>query len=229
MPYHDETYAAGFQAFVSSYSIDTLATSFLEVDEISGFFNSTEVPSISPLPLTTTTVDLLMPGIADYYGADLPVDVHFKILSFKNFTVNSNPYMKIQGSMNMQFYVEMPDGTFPMAADIDLDDLTFTFTVAIQNMNLTANISNLNIGSISENSCSFGDLHTLQMKVELNNVFRIIMPSINKFLSKKTVMVPNQIGGLFELSDLYLAYYDNYLYAGATPTFIPPTSQVVTE
>jgi len=38
-----------------------------------------------------------------------------------------------------------------------------------------------------------------------------------------TLEVPSNIGGLFELTNLNLAYYDSYLYLGATPTFLAPT------
>ena len=35
--------------------------------------------------------------------------------------------------------------------------------------------------------------------------------------------VPSNIHGVFELHNLNLAYYDSYLYAGATPIFLAPT------
>jgi hypothetical protein len=37
------------------------------------------------------------------------------------------------------------------------------------------------------------------------------------------IVIPSNIGGLFILSDLYIEYYNDYIYAGATPTFIGQT------
>lgn len=63
MPYHDSDYTAGFQVFLSAYTVDSVASSFLEVHEISGFLNSTEIPAASPVQLTTTDLDKVLPGI----------------------------------------------------------------------------------------------------------------------------------------------------------------------
>jgi hypothetical protein len=49
------------------------------------------------------------------------------------------------------------------------------------------------------------------------------MPHINSYLNTVPINVPSNIAGIFELSDLTLEYFDNYVYMGATPTFIPPS------
>ena len=72
---------------MSSYAIDGFTTSMLEVFNIEGWFNSTMVPGGSPFQLNTDTVNVLMPGIASYYGSHLPVDVYFKVNSLGDFTV----------------------------------------------------------------------------------------------------------------------------------------------
>jgi len=41
------------------------------------------------------------------------------------------------------------------------------------------------------------------------------------------IVIPSNIGGLFILSDLYIEYYNDYIYAGATPTFIGQTQNAV--
>jgi len=74
---------------VSSYAIDGFTNSIVEVFDVEGWFNSTMIPSASPLKLDTTTVNLLMPGISAYYGKDLPVNVHFKVQKLGDFTVKA--------------------------------------------------------------------------------------------------------------------------------------------
>jgi len=65
---------------VSAYSIDGFFNSLIEVEGIHGWVNSTGVA-----PLTTDTVNILLPGIVDYYGSGLPVAVHFNAISINNF------------------------------------------------------------------------------------------------------------------------------------------------
>jgi hypothetical protein len=63
----------------------------------------------------------------------------------------------------------------------------------------------------------------LKLKLELNNFLRYYLGDINTWLATKPITVPTTIGGLFELSELNLGYFDSYLYMGATPTFIAPS------
>lgn len=78
LPYHDATKTEQFQAYISDYSIDGFASSFIEVIGVHGWVNATEIPATVPLSLDTATVNILLPGISDYYG-DVPVDVHFDV------------------------------------------------------------------------------------------------------------------------------------------------------
>jgi len=77
---------------------------------------------------------------------------------------------------------------------------------------------------VTVNSCAFGNLSALKLKLELNKGFKIARPIINDKLAAMTITVPSNIAGVFELHNLTLSYYDNYLYAGATPVFLPPAT-----
>ena len=92
-------------------------------------------------------------------------------------------------------------------------------------MDVSLNITKVNIDNVNVVSDTFGRLSGLTIKVELNNAFRIGLPVFNKVLAKHTISIPSNILGLFELSDLTLGYHDDYIYAGATPTFIGPSSE----
>lgn len=50
------------------------------------------------------------------------------------------------------------------------------------------------------------------------------MPALNSFIKKYVVPIPQNILGVFQLSDIFLQYNDGYIYAGATPTFLPPST-----
>lgn len=102
--------------------------------------------------------------------------------------------------------------------------MDFKFTALVENMDVSLNITKVNIDNVDVVSDTFGRLSGLTIKVELNNAFRIGLPEFNVVLAKHTISIPSNIFGLFVLSDLTLGYHDDYIYAGATPTFIGPSS-----
>lgn len=88
-------------------------------------------------------------------------------------------------------------------------------------MKISINLGNVNVDKITVNYCSFGKLSALTLKVELNNFFRIFTPVLNRKLATHLITFPSNIFGVLTLSDLTLGYFNNYIYAGFTPTFIP--------
>ena len=226
MPYYDSNQPELYQAFVSAYSIDGFFGSLIETIGIHGWVNSTMIPSSIPLGLTTDTVDIILPGIKGHYGSGLPVDVRFNVTALGNFLISeANVEMSGDTSLALEFWVEMADGTKEMAADLQLSDIDFKFTALINDMDVALNITKINISSVSVISDTFGKLSALTIKVKLNNGFRIGLPFLNILLTKFQIPIPSNIFGIFELSNLTLGYHDNYLYAGATPTFVGPKAE----
>lgn len=70
MPYKNATNPAKLQGFVSTYCIDSFFTSMLSVFNATAWINATMVSS-----LNTTSIDILMPGIKDHYGAEVPMNI----------------------------------------------------------------------------------------------------------------------------------------------------------
>ena len=65
-----------------------------------------------------------------------------------------------------------------------------------------------------------GTLNAISIKLEINNGFRVAKPVINRVLQKKPFDLPTSFLGVFELTAITLAYYDEYIYAGITPKFV---------
>lgn len=94
-------------------------------------------------------------------------------------------------------------------------------------MDVFIQINRINSAKIVVDSCTFSDPSTLAIKIKLNNLVRVVLHYANPWLMENPVTIPSNIGGIFELSDLFLGYYDDYVFVGATPTFIaPPTYQL---
>jgi len=228
MPYYDSTKSEKYQAYVSAYSIDGFFNSLIEVVGIHGWVNSTSVPASIPVQLNTDTVDLLLPGIKKHYGSGVPVDVRFNVTSLGNFQVSeANEEMSGTTTLALEFWVEPEGAATEMAADLTLNDIDFKFTALVNNMDVSLNITKLNIDTIDVISDTFGRLSSAALKLKLNNAFRLGLPFFNILLNSNPIPVPSNILGIFELSDLTIGYHDDYIYAGATPTFIGPSSAAI--
>ena len=121
----------------------------------------------------------------------------------------------------MRFYVDTVNATTELAVDISLNKLIADATILVEGFNVTGNFTKLKVQNVLVNACTFGKLSTFKIKMELNVAMAVAAGPINKKLS--TLVIPQTVLGIFELSDLYLGYYDGFLFAGATPTFLPPT------
>lgn len=125
-------------------------------------------------------------------------------------------------TMDLEFWVFQSEGPLDLAASLTLQDTEFEFSAITDEMTIALNIAKVNVDKVVVNSCSFGRLSALTLKVELNNGFRIALPIINKSLLSEPINFPTNFG-LFELKSLNLDYFDDYIYAGVTPIFIGPT------
>jgi len=214
-----------FQAFVSTYALDSFTSSWLSVGKLGGTIKHDMIPATSPVQLNTsdTTMKLVFGGIEGYYGPNVPLDIHLKFKFLGGFEITAaDSNMKGLTTLDMELYANKLDGTREMAASITLGDLSFGFSVLITDMLVSAQITEVYDSTVTVNSCTFGHLSALKLKVELNKGFAIARPIINEKLAGMQLEVPSNIAGVFELHNLNLAYYDSYLYAGATPVFLAP-------
>ena len=123
----------------------------------------------------------------------------------------------------MQLWVHLEDGTTENALQMEADETNFVFSAQVSDMDLYLNINRINSAKIIIDSCTFANPSALKIKVELNNIARVVLLKLNPYFAENPFEVPSNIAGIFELSDLYLGYYDDYVYVGATPTFLAPT------
>ena len=80
-----------------------------------------------------------------------------------------------------------------------LINTSFGFSAIVDNMDISIQLGKINIDSVKINSCSFGRLSALTIKVELNNFFRVFIGPLNAYLSGKVITVPSNFFGIFEL------------------------------
>jgi len=163
-----------------------------------------------------------LPGIEKYYGADLPMDCEITLLSVQNITVRQDDTtLSALSAGNFKFYVYKTDGTRELAVELEGYEIYTNFTVLIDQMTLAGNVTGLNVGKIKQISCTFGRIPVTTEKIALNRVLNIFLPEIDAYLNTLTLAIPTELFGIFKLSDLVIRYYNDYVMLGLTPTFEP--------
>jgi len=91
MPMKMTDHSEKFQAFVSTYAMDSFTSSWLSVGKLGGTIKHDMIPATSPVQLNTsdTTMKLVFGGIENYYGPDVPLDIHLKFKSLGNFEITA--------------------------------------------------------------------------------------------------------------------------------------------
>ena len=185
-----------------------------------GWFNSTDVDPTSSFQLTTSALNILMPGFSNAYG-DEPVNVFFTLDTIDSVTIaEQDSTMGADFTLTMNFYANNTQNEMELAAIMTFNDTNFTFSAPVENMNISLQIVTVNVDKISSSFCSWGNIHTAPDKIAINNAVRAILPSVNKKLDGLSYEFPTHLGKYFLLSDLSLGYFNDYLSLGITPTFV---------
>lgn len=220
MTYKDSAKPEKFQNWLSAYTINSFLNSLTEVIKLDF------VVKAETIKLTCGELVAVLPGIAQTYGADSPVDVKINIHTLHDFqSIADNQEMKMQTSFDLAFWVHTTDGQIVEAAGLQLDDVKLGFQALTKDMNLTLALTQLNVGKVSVLNSTIGKLSPVQIKLEINNGFRIAKPIINGLLAAHPIPFPTNVFGLFNLEAMTLDYYDDYIYAGITPVFVGPSRQ----
>lgn len=142
MPLHDDKSPAKVQAFVSAYVADSLAYSFLKTNKFDIWTNCSSVPSSFPITLTTTGLSDFFPGLSVYYGADLPINIEYKLESLRNFTaVKDQQELGFNADLTLRFWVQQANNSEVEAIVINLNEFSFLWTALIHNMTFSANVT----------------------------------------------------------------------------------------
>jgi len=229
IPYKDDSAPAKFQVYLADLSVDSLLGSWLEIGDIAGEVLGDQIGSTN-ITLDASDLDIVFSGFSKHYGADATVDLKLNCTRLHSFTSSeANQDVSVYGTVNLQFWPRF-NGTTEKAVDIDLVDIHFIGGIAINGYNATANITTFLVDKINVVDSTIGRISTTKIKLEINTASRLLVPALNGYLQKYVVPIPKNILGVFTISDIFLNYRDGYIYAGATPTFIPPTpDQPVTE
>ena len=189
-----------------------------------GWVNATEVP-ITPNPLNTDTLDLMMPGMKKYYGSGMPVNVFFRVEKISDFGVHqAEATMTGLNTLYLEFWVVTAPGIAEKASVLTLVDTQFSFTALVDNMDIAIDIQKIKLSNVVVNFCQWGRLSPAVIKIKLDSAFALGLPVVNHVLAKHPIPFPANIIPLFTMSNIVIDYYDDYIFVGMTPIFKGPSS-----
>ena len=170
MPKHDDKNTDQFQFYFTNYLLESLFYSYLEVDQVHFWTKSSDVPSTSPIQLTTTGLNMFFPGMEAYYGPNLPVDIEYKLEDLENFKcLGADSSMSFDGDLGVKFWVNFPNKTSDMAVDIMLEQLLVNFTGLVINGNqVDLIVREVILNKIEITSSTFGDVNLSLLTKLLN-------------------------------------------------------------
>lgn len=229
MPLHDATSGSKFQAFISTYVLESLSYSFLATNEIHLWTHSDVVPKDFPIQLNTSSIGQFLPGLIQKYGENKPIDIEYRLDKVGNFSVHQDDEtFSFDGSVSVNFWVITEPGQKEKALDLSLNSNHFNATVLIptDSLNVTVNVKQVALGGITLNYTSVGEIDLTLLADLLNDGINIGLPYLNTYLQTLKIIIPQKLFGLFVLSNLTLKYHDSYIEAGLTPTFLPPKSDI---
>lgn len=128
MPYHDDSSPAKFQAFVSNYSLNSLAESFVEVYD-----------TVLKMPAEVATLSKCL-SLSQFSSNDIG-SWTFNVTKLGDIDVRENTStLRIAGDVEATAYI---DGI--KVLDIELEKALFNFTINVNDTELTGNVTEITV------------------------------------------------------------------------------------
>lgn len=229
MPAHDDSSASKLQVFLSTYVVDSIFYSALKMIDIHFWTKPSDIPSGFPVQLDTSSLSMFFPGMSDFYGPKVPVEIEYRLEKAENFTIKENDStMGFGADLAVKFWVEYPNNTKDLAVDMVFKNLLTNFTVVIEKENQIAfNITSAALEGVELTPTDFCKEVKFDLLTKLFNLtIKELIVAFNVWAQVQTVTIPSELFGIFTLSDLTLKYHNEYLEAGLTPTFLPPKEDI---
>lgn len=227
MPFKNATHLDQFQSFISMQSLDSFFESYLDSHEGTGWYNETTLPHPLDFTLTTHDINIMLPGMLQTYGTGKQVKLEFKVEDFGDFRSKfAKPYMIATATINVRFWVVKAPGQEELAVELNLYNITNkVFVNEKPDLIMGLMIGEFRLHGVEVVKSTIGMLNPNTIRLKLNTVNSVIVTLTNIILQRFEIQLPNNIWGLFKLTQLHMEYFDGYIYAGATPIFIPHQPQ----
>ena len=84
-------------------------------------------------------MNLIFPGLKNYYGPGVPLDVHIKVNELGEFEITAaDQVMAGLANFDMELWANKADGTREKAVSLTLGEVAFGFSLIINDMDIAA-------------------------------------------------------------------------------------------
>mmetsp|Transcript_55056 Transcript_55056/g.75651 ORF Transcript_55056/g.75651 Transcript_55056/m.75651 type:complete len:113 (+) Transcript_55056:119-457(+) len=112
--------------------MDTATDAFFRITDLAFLIKSSWIPSGSPFQLTTTDLNIALPGLSKHYGDDLPVDIDFNLKALNNITTSeADQALNAISEVDLKFVVNLADGSTEVAVEIYASNIDTTMGIVI--------------------------------------------------------------------------------------------------
>lgn len=172
---------------ISNYSLASLAKQ--QFIGLVGKTNSSDLPEDDDIQLDTSSLDFFLPGMAEKYGDDVPVEVSYKVLDVSDIFINgTNESVSSKVDLQMQFVVKGD-----VAIDLTLEKMnvvthihTWTGTLdglellgSDEVMNMTSfqlHVGSLKLNSLKLTSSKIGEIDIVYFNDFLRDFIKLAQP-----------------------------------------------------
>ena len=98
------------------------------------------------LNLTTTGLNSFFNGLVDTFGADIPVDLGFRVIQAYNFDSSKGKNMaQMSGELDLTMWINYQNGTVIQLATFEFPDLTIDFNLLLNGYKIYSNIEKITV------------------------------------------------------------------------------------
>lgn len=201
-------------------TLDSFFEAYLDTVGGHGWYNETILPPPLDFTLTTTDLNIMLPGMVNTYGKNRPVKLEFEVLDFGDFRSKfAKDYMIATATVNVRFWVTRENNIDELAVEMNLYNITNKVSLIVNDFRAKVAIREFRLHGVEVTHSALGLLNPNTIRLKLNTVNSVIVTLGNIILQNFEVALPRSLAGMFTLNDLNLEYFDGYIYAGVTPSF----------
>ena len=204
------------QSFVSDYTINSAFYSAFTAGLLQANITSESVPSISPIQLTTSSLDNIIPGLVKKYGKNKKVDLACEAQKSPVISLQADEsHGLIKGEIDTACGVIVRDEGQAVVLDMVLD---FNGTAYLKDSFLKGSLKGMEITQLeARDNVLDKPVDTQGMMDLFNMAIELVLPSLDTLIFGKGIPLPKI--DYVDLTDSEVVIKDGYVYVQATPHY----------
>ena len=217
LPYIDYNAPEDIQIFISDYVFNSALYALYSYNG-NIIVDNSYVPSQSPIKLDTDSLDILFPGLYDYYAPgnhEAQLDCGFAAPQPAIAITNEALLGNLTGSCIIQVLSSNGwDNALTLTSTI-----SFSAQASLDNFIIYLNIVDFTFGAVKISDSNIEGIDENDVTEAFNNIAMLFIPEIQETILSNGIPLPNI--PFLDLTSTKVTLYPGYIKIGATPEFKP--------